>query len=73
MSLFGKKKNEVYAVQDWSDCSGRDWKVPLLGGQPQNSEDYIICILQDIRRELKQLNALFKDQPFVYYPKGDGK
>lgn len=58
---------------EFKDFSDRDWGIRADGDVPATTEGAMLQVLMDIRRELKQLNALFKDQPFVYYPKGDGK
>lgn len=58
---------------EFKDFSDRDWDIRANGDAPATIEGATLQVLMDIRRELKRLNALFKDQPFVYYPKGDGK
>lgn len=60
-------------MTEWKTIDDRVWQVPVDKNGAPTAEYAILGVLQDIRRELKQLNALFKDQPFVYYPKGDGK
>lgn len=69
-------KDEEEAMSDdnlkFEDLKDSSWSIRVNeNGNPATTEGAILAVLQDIRRELKQLNALFKDQPFVYYPKGD--
>ena len=60
-------------MTEWRSIDNKVWQVPVDESGTPTAEYAILGVLQDIRRELKQLNALFKDQPFIYYPKGDGK
>jgi hypothetical protein len=43
------------------------WKVASEDGNPCSIEGSILCVLQDIRRELKTLNETVKRTRFLAY------